>query len=1237
MSAQVYISGGRLIVAGGAMFGTGGAAPPPPPTPSMQIVKFVSGDFAMSESYNGTTSLAQAESDINILVANPSTAVGYAIGLRIGTIDANNTAGMAPSNPTGSQTTLLAQFPGVTLIGEIFNYLQSKLPGFHLHVFFWSETYGGTFSAAAITSSSLNNGGASGGGFYIPNYIWNCGGTVHVPSSYLSSTTTAYAVAPIYSGSSQYGLQFDGYNGTNLTSCGWQIWNPGLTQALINTEQAVFSVYQFTVTSGPLAGNTYTVDTCPLTHYGDLEEVSYNHNSNPSGVTVNPPLSAAGGLYPPSIANFVTGFKARLQGRQTNTSHTMFNDCVTFGYGAQGQGAQTAAQVAAMVNNNISGTGLSTIPNLAQACADTWALNWFAPSQGPLANQAMQGFVGIPNPVSTGTALPAPSVSSLTGVQDYWAVYEPIDYQANLPSGTASYSQAGVVAMAAGANNGHVAATRRFWCMGDNSTFGTIAWTTYVSQALPNCVACSSLVPTNIMAPPENFIAASTTSSSVTLTWSPQTTNTGTGLVYKIYRNGSLINTTANTSVATYTDSGLPANTTYTYTINLANANGAGPQATWVATTQVFNYQTFTGSTPVSSIVPTGSGISGGYAYLSALTTTDSHQAGALWNNAQVNIQSFTTNFTFTLPSWDNVVITAGSANITMPSTNNGLVNGNTVRFGGSFGSITGLDNSTVYTVSSVSSVGGTTTFSVGTAATGTGSCTVSLICMQGMTFSVQNSNATSNNNNAPYYGTGFTGDANMSGCSAYATSPTNVQEPLGNSINIGLMTGNGGAELISTAYAPTQAPNSTWLSVNGGSFNTLAMRNDLNSSGLDLRTGNILSGQVIYDGSYLDVTFMDTVTGAQARSIWPLSDLTSIVGGDTAWVGFTNGELTTANIYIRTWSYSTGYNVRLASPAFSVTPGQYTSAQTVSLSAAAGATIYYTTNGVSPTTSSTKYTSALTVSASQVIQAIAVQSGYTTSYPVVGAYQIASGGTPNINFPSGFATLGGQLLLNGCTYVNASNYLQLVYDVRSAGGTFKNGAVWTSVPQTISTFSTNFTFTSTGHGDSGFTFCLQNFNQSPTTYNTWKSGGWVSGGPTAMLDSLVVGSLGYAATIQPYAPAPNGQTVGFGAGACIAFDMSVGSNGGVGFYSGGVVPSGSTTSLTNLNLSSGNPITVAITYNGTTLTVGLTDTVTHGTQTLTFTKNITSLVGASTAYAGFTGASGYDGNVNIQVTEWTM
>ena len=47
------------------------------------------------------------------------------------------------------------------------------------------------------------------------------------------------------------------------------------------------------------------------------------------------------------------------------------------------------------------------------------------------------------------------------------------------------------------------------------------------------------------------------------------------------------------------------------------------------------------------------------------------------------------------------------------------------------------------------------------------------------------------------------------------------------------------------------------------------------------------------------------------------------------------------------------------------------------------------------------------------------------------------------------------------------------------------------------------------------------------------------------------------------------------------------------------------------------------LTYNGATLTVVITDTVTNATATQTYTVNIPAIVGGETAYVGFTGGSG--------------
>jgi hypothetical protein len=90
------------------------------------------------------------------------------------------------------------------------------------------------------------------------------------------------------------------------------------------------------------------------------------------------------------------------------------------------------------------------------------------------------------------------------------------------------------------------------------------------------------------------------------------------------------------------------------------------------------------------------------------------------------------------------------------------------------------------------------------------------------------------------------------------------------------------------------------------------------------------------------------------------------------------------------------------ATPTFNPAPGTYAGSQNVTLSdATTGASIYYTTNGSTPTTASTLYTAAITVAANTTIKAIAVATGYTASPVATGAYSIKAlpvAATPTFN-----------------------------------------------------------------------------------------------------------------------------------------------------------------------------------------------------------------------------------------------
>ena len=81
-----------------------------------------------------------------------------------------------------------------------------------------------------------------------------------------------------------------------------------------------------------------------------------------------------------------------------------------------------------------------------------------------------------------------------------------------------------------------------------------------------------------------------------------------------------------------------------------------------------------------------------------------------------------------------------------------------------------------------------------------------------------------------------------------------------------------------------------------------------------------------------------------------------------------------------------------VATPTFSPAAGTYTSPQTVTIKdTTSGATIYYTTNGTTPTTSSTQYSSPINISVTETLKAIATHSGDTNSAVKSGTYTISS------------------------------------------------------------------------------------------------------------------------------------------------------------------------------------------------------------------------------------------------------
>jgi hypothetical protein len=140
------------------------------------------------------------------------------------------------------------------------------------------------------------------------------------------------------------------------------------------------------------------------------------------------------------------------------------------------------------------------------------------------------------------------------------------------------------------------------------------------------------------------------------------------------------------------------------------------------------------------------------------------------------------------------------------------------------------------------------------------------------------------------------------------------------------------------------------------------------------------------------------------------------------------------------------------ATPTFSPAGGSYTSAQTVTLSSStSGAAIYYTTNGTTPTTSSTKYSAPITVSATETLKAIAVASGYNNSSVASATFTITTyspTATPAFSLASGTYTAAQTVTLKDAT-PNAVIYYT------TNGGTPTSTSAKYSAPITVSASQT--------------------------------------------------------------------------------------------------------------------------------------------------------------------------------------
>lgn len=147
------------------------------------------------------------------------------------------------------------------------------------------------------------------------------------------------------------------------------------------------------------------------------------------------------------------------------------------------------------------------------------------------------------------------------------------------------------------------------------------------------------------------------------------------------------------------------------------------------------------------------------------------------------------------------------------------------------------------------------------------------------------------------------------------------------------------------------------------------------------------------------DATVIDFVgfgTANQYEGSGAVAALTNITAAIRAGNGATDTNNNSADFFTGTPNPRNSSYSASAATAPSITPasGNIYAPITVTITAAAGASIYYTTNGSEPTNASTAYTAPFNVSATTMVKAIAYETGKNPSSVAVATYTLVTANT---------------------------------------------------------------------------------------------------------------------------------------------------------------------------------------------------------------------------------------------------
>jgi len=181
----------------------------------------------------------------------------------------------------------------------------------------------------------------------------------------------------------------------------------------------------------------------------------------------------------------------------------------------------------------------------------------------------------------------------------------------------------------------------------------------------------------------------------------------------------------------------------------------------------------------------------------------------------------------------------------------------------------------------------------------------------------------------------------------------------------------------------------------------------------------------------------------------------------------------------------ATGGATQASTPTFLPAAGTYSTAQSVKISdTTSGAIIYYTLDGSTPTTNSTKYTTAVAVTKTTTIKAIATATGFTTSAVGTAIYTITN--APTISSISPAALTAGNpaftLVVKGTGFATGAvvKWNGSARTTAFVSSTQVNAAITAADVATVGSYSVTVTNT-TGPVSNAVTFTAVAASSAPT------------------------------------------------------------------------------------------------------------------------------------------------------------